>query len=138
MKQLFLAFVLVISTALAYSQSVIEASTATTLSPTSLATRFLETGTLVSLSPFATTINVAQARGVAGKEQLRDDLQAFNDDFISGRVKSIEEVRQPALKELFVEISNDENQMNDINSVVQSGSTLFKVATAASVALLIE
>ena len=138
MKHLFLAFAFLVASLTAFSQSVFEASTGTTLSPTSLATRLLETGSLVTLSPFATTINLAQARGVAGKEQLRDDLQAFNDDFISGRVKNIEEVRQPALKELFVEISQDEKQMNDINSVVSDGSQLFKVATAVSVALLIQ
>lgn len=121
-----------------FAQSAIEATSATTLSPFATATRLMESATVTSLAPFASTIATAQQRGVAGKEQLKDELVALNDDIVSGRVKSIEEVRQPALKELFAEIAADDAQMDNINSVVREGSELHKIASAVTVALLTE
>ncbi len=114
-------------------------SAATTLSPFVAATRILDAATATVISPFVITIAaIAQRRGVAGKEQIKDDLIALNDDMVAGRVSTIEEVRQPALKELLEEIANDQEQMNSINTVVASDSKLHQVATAVTIALLAE
>ena len=138
MRNVFMVLALMFAVSNAFAQSALEATSATTLSPFATATRVLESGTVTSLAPFASTIATAQARGVAGKEQLKDELVALNDDMVSGRVKSIDEVRQPALKELFEEISADEEQMESINSAINSGSRLHRIATAVTVALLAE
>lgn len=139
MKNLFIVLALVFSLSNAFAQSVVEATSATTLSPFATATRLLESATVTALAPFASTIaTAAQARGVAGREQLKDELVALNDDIVSGAVKSIEEVRQPALKELFVEIEADESQMENINAVINNGSKLHRIATAVTIALLAE
>ena len=138
MKNTLLVLALVLSLGNAFAQSVLEATSATTLLPFVTATRLLESGTATLVSPLASTLATAQARGVAGKEQLKDELVALNDDMANGVVNSIEEVRQPALKELFAEIAADEEQMEGINSVVNAGSDLHKIATAVTVALLIE
>ena len=141
MKNLLLVAALMFSTAQAFSQSVniFEASSATTLSPFATATQLMESATVTSLSPFASTLATAMdARGVAGKEQLRDDLVVLNDDMMAGRVTSIADVRQPALKELFAEIAADEVQMEAIHSVLDKGSELHKIATAVTISLLAE
>src|SRR5688572_18295573 len=108
MKNVLLILALMFTLSNAFAQSALEATSATTLSPFATATRLLESGTVTSLAPFASTIATAQARGVAGKEQLKDELVALNDDMVAGSVKNIEQVRQPALKELFAEIASDE------------------------------
>lgn len=138
MKNVLLVIALMFTLSNAFAQSGIEATTATTISPFATATRLLELGTVTSLAPFASTIASAQARGVAGKEQLKDELVALNDDMVSGAVKSIDQVRQPALKELFAEISADQEQMESINSVITSGSKLHRIASAVTVSLLVE
>lgn len=138
MKNVLLILALMFTLSNAFAQSAIEATSAITLSPFATATRLLESGTVTSLAPFASTIATAQARGVAGKEQLKDELVALNDDMVAGTVKNIEEVRQPALKELFAEIAADEAQMDSINSVIKSGSKLHRIATAVTVSLLAE
>lgn len=138
MKNVLLVLALMFTLSNAFAQSALEATSALTLSPFATATRLLESGTVTSLAPFASTIATAQARGVAGKEQLKDELVALNDDMAAGSVKNIEEVRQPALKELFAEIAADDAQMESINSVVQSGSKLHRIATAVTVSLLAE
>lgn len=139
MKNVLLVIALMFSLSSAFAQSGIEATSATTLSPFATATRLLESATVTSLAPFASTIaTAAQARGVAGREQLKDELVALNDDMVSGAVKSIEEVRQPALRELFAEIEADDSQMENINAVINGGSKLHKIATAVTIALLAE
>lgn len=138
MKNVLLVLAFMFALSNAFAQSALEATSATTLSPFATATRILESGTVTSLAPFASTIATAQARGVAGKEQLKDELVALNDDMVAGSVKNIEEVRQPALKELFAEIAADEAQMESINSVIKSGSKLHRIATAVTVSLLAE
>jgi hypothetical protein len=138
MKNVLIIIALMFTLSNAFAQSVIEATSATTLSPFATATRLLESATVTSLAPFASTIATAQARGVAGKEQLKDELVALNDDMVAGSVKNIDEVRQPALKELFAEIAADEAQMESINSVIKSGSKLHRIATAVTVSLLAE
>jgi hypothetical protein len=138
MKNVLLVLAFMFALSNAFAQSALEATSATTLSPFATATRILESGTVTSLAPFASTIATAQARGVAGEEQLKDELVALNDDMVAGSVKNIEEVRQPALKELFAEIAADEAQMESINSVIKSGSKLHRIATAVTVSLLAE
>jgi len=138
MKNVLLVLALMFTLSNAFAQEIFEATSATTLSPFATATRILESGTVTSLAPFASTIATAQARGVAGKEQLKDELVALNDDMVAGTVKNIEEVRQPALKELFAEIAADEAQMESISSVIKSGSKLHRIATAVTVSLLAE
>lgn len=121
-----------------FAQTMVEATTATTLSPFATATRLLEYGLVTSLSPFALTIATAQARGVAGREQIKDELVGLNDDMIAGRVNSIDQIRQPTLKELFEEIAADQEQMDNISSVVESGTDLQKISTAVTISLLAE
>lgn len=139
MKNVLIVLALMFTLSSAFAQSIIEATSVTTLSPFATATRLMESATVTSLAPFASTIaTAAQARGVAGREQLKDDLVALNDDMVSGAVKSIDDVRQPALKEFFAEIEADDSQMADINAVINEGSKLHKIATAVTIALLAE
>jgi hypothetical protein len=138
MKNVLIVLALAFSISSAFSQTVIEATTGAALSPFATATRVIESGSVTSLAPFGSTISTVQARGVAGKEQLKDELVALNDDMVQGNVKTIDEVRQPALKELFNEISSDEKQMESINSVINSGSRLHKIATVVFISLLAE
>lgn len=130
MKKLILFMSLMLSFN-AFSVSIVQ----TVLSPIATATRLLE---VTIVAPFQTTLATVQARGVAGREQIKDELVALNEDIIAGRVETIDQVRQPALKELFEEISNDEVQMEQINSTVTEGSELHKVATAVSYMVLAE
>ena len=105
----------------------------TTASPFITATQLLE---LTVAAPFLSTLASVQQRGVAGAEQIKDEMVALNDDMIAGSVNSIDEVRQPALKELFAEIAANEVQMDEINSIVTEGSELHKIATAVSYLML--
>ncbi|GEM_PF-2494483 len=138
MKKTLIAFSLVLALGNAFAQSIIEVTSATTLLPFVTATRLLQSGTATILSPLATTLATVQARGVAGKEQLKDELVNLNDDMAEGLVDQIEDVRQPALKELFLEIASNENEMKKIDSVISEGSNLHKVASAVTIALLLE
>jgi hypothetical protein len=119
-----------------FAQSTLEATSATTLSPFATATRLMETALVSSLAPFGSTIATVQRRGVAGKEQLKDELVSLNDDMLSGKVKTIDQVRQPALRELLLEIEADEAQLKSINTVITEGSKLHRIATAVTVSLL--
>jgi hypothetical protein len=138
MKRSIISAVLLASLNMAHSQSIIESSSGLTLSPFATATRLMESATVTTLGALEVTFSSVQSRGVAGKEQLKDELVGLNDDIISGAVKTIDQVRQPSLKELFLEISLDENKLKEINSVVKSGSVLHKIATAVTISLLAE
>lgn len=138
MKNAFLVLALVFTLGNAFAQSVIDLTSATTLAPFATATKLIESGTITILAPFASTSASVQARGVAGKEQLKDELVALNQDMIAGKVKSVEDVRQPALRELFEEIVADENQMNEIAAIVNVGTDVHKIATAVTVTLMLE
>jgi hypothetical protein len=141
MKNVLFLLALMFSFSNAFAQINSNWTTAKILSPIESATSLLQQTVGITVSPFISTIMIIaseQGRGIAGKEQLKDELVALNDDMVSGRVKSIEEVRQPALKELLVEISADEAQMESINSVIKEGSHLHRIATAVTVALLAE
>lgn len=127
MKKLLVMLALVIST-----QSFAESVVLTVASPFITATRLL---VVTVASPFISTVATLESRGVAGQEQMRDELVALNDDMVAGQVKSIDEVRQPALKELFQEISSSEENMAEINSVLK-GSELEKVAAATAALLM--
>ncbi len=123
----------------AFAQSFIDASVGTTISPFATTMGLIEgTTVLVYKGRLPSPSFAVQARGVAGKEQLKDELTALTDDILSGAVRSIEEVRQPAMKELFAEIYDDETQMEEIHSVIKSGSEFEKIATAVAVILLAE
>lgn len=121
-----------------FAQGISDMTVGTSLSPFVTATRILEYGVVTTLAPFALTIATTQSRGVAGREQLKDEFVALNDDMVAGRVRTIDEVRQPTLRELFEEISIDEEQMNNISTAVDSESELLKVSTAVAIALLVE
>lgn len=137
MKKFVLAMALCLSMGSAFAQNIIQASTAVTISPFVAATRMLE---LTTAAPFLSSLAtiIGQARGVAGKEQMKDELVGLNNDMEAGIVKSIAEVRQPALKEFFAEIAADEAQMSNINSAVKEGTQFQKIATAVTAALLSE
>ncbi|WPU66014.1 hypothetical protein [Peredibacter starrii] len=137
MKKILMAMILMFSMN-SFAQVALEMSTATSLSPFATATRFLEYGSVTTLAPFALTIATAQSRGVAGKEQIKDELVELNEDMIAGRVTTIEEVRQPTLRELFEEIAADEEQMNNIKSALQMDTELKTISTAVTIAMLIE
>jgi len=138
MKKTLIAFSLVFALGNAFAQSIIEVTSATTLLPFVTATRLLQSGTATILAPLASTLATVQSRGVAGQEQLKDELVALNDDMSEGLVVAIQDVRQPALKELFLEIASNENEMKKIDSVISEGSNLHKVASAVTIALLLE
>lgn len=138
MKNILIIAAMVLTIGQAFSQTGIEASTASTLSPFATATRLMESATVTALAPFASTIATVQSRGVAGKEQLKDELVGLNDDMMKGLVKTVEDVRQPTLRELFLEISSDDSQMENISLVVKSGSRLHRIATAVTMTLLAE
>ena len=137
MKKLLVIAALTLSLGNAFAQSFSEATTAITMLPSATATKLTESAIGTIVSPFATTSATVQARGVAGKEQLRDDLTALDEDIRSGAVKSIDEVRQPALKELFGEIVENEEEMAEINAVVTTGSELHRIATAVTIELMV-
>ena len=137
MKKLLVATVLALTLGNAFAQTFSEAVTAVTMLPSATATKLTESAIGTIVSPFATTSASVQARGVAGKEQLRDDLAALDEDIRSGAVKTIVDVRQPALKELFTEIAENEEEMAEINSVVKTGSELHRIATAVTIELMI-
>ncbi len=62
---------------------------------------------------FSSALSGNEDRGVAGIEQLRDELPALHADLLAGAIKTIDDVRQPALKELFEDVArNVENVAN--------------------------
>jgi hypothetical protein len=138
MKNALLLIALLFTLNNAFSQTAGDATTATTMLPSATALKLIQYATETTLSPFITTSASAQARGVAGREQLKDDLVALEEDMKDGDVAMIGEIRQPALKELFGEIAADEKQMAEINSLVKSGSKLHKIATAVTVDLMLQ
>jgi hypothetical protein len=138
MKKALIMCALVFSFSNAFAQELSESTSATTMSPFATATELMKSATVTIVSPFATTSATIQSRGVAGKEQLKDELVALNDDMMAGAVKSLDQVRQPALKELFAEIEASDEQMAEINAVVGVGSKLHRIATAVTVELMAE
>ncbi len=92
--------------------------------------------TEIVASPFVTSLGMTlESRGVAGREQIKDDLSALDTDVASGKVKLLSEIRQPALKELFEEISSDSEKMDEINKVMPAISELNRIATAVALTM---
>ncbi len=92
--------------------------------------QFSTAGSLVSW--IATTY---EGRGVAAKEQLRDELVAFDRDVRMGLVKDALEIRQEGLKELVFEILADEEKMKELNAAIPTGSPVDKITTALTLSL---
>ncbi len=90
------------------------------------------TGASLVLSMFSSY----EGRGVAGVEQLRDELPALHADVLAGAVKSVEEIRQPALKELFEEISQNKEAMNKVRAAHPEKSDLVALTLSVSKELL--
>ncbi len=138
----FFTLMLLCSFGQAFAQEFSEATLVTTALPTATVIQVSDVAiasTLaVTLAPFVSTAASAGARGVAGKEQLKDDLANLSNDMAAGEVQVLEDVRQPALREFFEEMSQDEAQMSEVNANIASGSELEKMATALSIVLLAE
>jgi hypothetical protein len=124
----------------AHGHVISEIGTAVLASPLLSATKIIETSVVASLRAVKSTQVAIQARGVAGKEQLKDELVALDEAMVNGHVKSIDDVTQPGLKELFLEISLDEQKLYEIDSLIpnKNASLVQKVATAVALILLAE
>lgn len=133
-----LSLILVLFSSFTLAQSSNDIVSTSLLSPFITASNLITAG----LATFAgTTVSVSasvQARGVAAKEQLRDELVALNDDMVTRKVSRVEEVRQLALRELMLEIKADTEQMNVINKEVKVKSELNRLATAILITLMNE
>lgn len=133
-----LSLILVLFSSFTLAQSSNDIVSTSLLSPFITASNLITAG----LATFAgTTVSVSasvQARGVAAKEQLRDELVALNDDMVARKVSRVEEVRQLALRELMLEIKADTEQMNVINKEVKVKSELNRLATAILITLMNE
>lgn len=77
-----------------------------------------------------------EGRGVAGVEQLRDELPALHADVLAGAVKAIDEIRQPGLKELFEEISQNTEAMKKVRATHPEKSDLVALTLSVSKELL--
>lgn len=133
-----LCLVLVLFTNLSFAQSSNDILSTSLLSPFITASNLITAG----LATFAgSTVSISasvQARGVAAKEQLRDELVALNDDMVAQKVTRVEEVRQLTLRELMLEIKADKNQMEIITNEVKVESELNRLATAILITLMSE
>jgi hypothetical protein len=138
MKQFFLALVLIVASGLSRAQNFSEISTGIILSPFLSATKLLEMSAVTTLKGVQSTRALVQARGVAGVEQLRDELLTLIEAMVTGRIKSIEEVQGPGLRELFEQIMSDEGQKEEIFHTVKEGSDLHRVTTAIVFVLMLE
>lgn len=141
MKKLFFAFVLTL-TSQVYAQSISAGTTAVFISPFATATRVLESavatmtaGTQTALAPFATTSASIEARGVAGKEQMRDELVDLDRDMRNGLVQELADIRQPSLKEVMLEIAQDKEEMERIHALIPEGNEALKIATVVTLKL---
>lgn len=138
MKSILLIVAFMVLTSNAFSQSISDVSTAITLSPFVTATKLLETSAVATLKGVQSTKSMVQSRGVAGKEQLKDELVAMNEAITAGQIKSLMDVQQAGLRELFEEIMTDERQVEEISLVVQDGPLLYRIATVVTITLLME
>lgn len=122
----------------ASAQSISDVSTAVTLSPFVTATKLLEISAVVTLKGIQTTRSMVQERGIAGKEQLKDELLALNDAMMAGQINCLVDIKQAGLRELFEEILANEKQVEEIALIVQEGPLLFRIATVVTLSLLLE
>lgn len=138
MKSILLIVAFIVLASNAFSQSISDVSTAITLSPFVTATKLLETSAVATLRGVQSTMSMVQSRGVAGKEQLKDELLTLNEAMSAGHIKSLMDIPQAGLRELFEEIMTDERQVEEISLVVQDGPLLYRIATVVTIALLTE
>jgi hypothetical protein len=82
-----------------------------------------------SAVPFAQTYASIQSRGVLGQEQIKEDLVGFNEDLSRGQIRSVSDIKQPALKDLIQEISEDDKQVKEIDGKFPEGSELEKISS---------
>lgn len=139
MKHLFIICSVLLVTTTVFAQNRISASL---MSPFAFVTRLAETGIVVSsagvqtlIGPFLTTRATLEARGVAGQEQIKDELIAFDKDMRLGLVGDIQDIRQPGIRELFEEISRDEEELKRIHNFYPEGSLLLKLSTIITLKL---
>jgi hypothetical protein len=121
-----------------WAQDISEATGVTTLSPLTFASLIVDTAVVSSQQALASTGTRVQGRGAAGKEQLRDELLQLNEQMLAQQVQAIQEVRQPGLKELFLEIAGDARQMQEIREYIPMGNKLERIATAVAVVLMVQ
>lgn len=138
MKKILVACSLLLVTSTVFSQN----RTSSLMSPFALVTRLAETGVVVTsagvqtlLGPFLTTRATLEARGVAGQEQIKDELLAFDKDMRLGLVGDIQDIRQPGIRELFEEISRDEEELERIHNFYPEGSLILKLSTIITLKL---
>jgi hypothetical protein len=138
MKKLILMLAMVLSLGQAFAQSDSQyMTTEIVMSPFEVASKILRSATDFSKEIFKAT-GLIQGRGVAGREQLKDDMLALNQQMLEGKVRNIDMIQQASLKELFQEIAVDENKMSEINSIISSGSKLQRIATVIALELFLD
>lgn len=139
MKKLITSISLVLCMNGAYAQETNDLISSSLLSPFVTASNLITAGLATFAGSSVSISTSVQSRGVAAKEQLRDELVALNDDMLAQKVRLIEEVRQPSLRELMLEIKADKRQMETIqNEIKNGGSELNRVATAILLTLMNE
>ncbi len=109
-----------------------------TLSPTKFTRDLFEGTTAVTIAPFMVTsvTQSLEARGVAGQEQIRDELVAYDRDVTQGLVHKVSDIKQAALKELVVEILENPEMVKEINAKIPGGTIVDKVMVALTIQLL--
>jgi hypothetical protein len=137
MKRLFLVLALMLTMGQAFAQSDTQyMTTEIVISPFELASKMLRSATDFSKEMFKAT-GLIQGRGVAGREQLKDEMLALNEEMMLGKKLVIGQLNQPALNELFTEIAADEVKMEEINAIVPHGSELQRIATVLALELFL-
>jgi hypothetical protein len=81
------------------------------------------------------TSSAIQRRGTAGIEQLRDDFAPLYEGVEAGLITRIEDIEQPAMRELFEEISASPKHMKEINSQIKQGSMIQKIMVTVGLTL---
>ncbi|MBY0516708.1 MAG: hypothetical protein K2P81_07365 [Bacteriovoracaceae bacterium] len=109
-----------------------------TLSPTKITADLLRGTSAVTIAPFMVTsvTQSLEARGVAGQEQIRDELVAYDRDVTQGLVHKVSDIKQPALKELVLEILENPEMVKEIDSKIPAGTIVDKVMIALTIQLL--
>jgi hypothetical protein len=127
--KIFLILVLInINTAIAKVSS--DVTFGITLSPFVSATKILELSVVGVGKMIASTTNLVLSRSLADKESLRDELYELRKQIDSGDVVNVEDVSLPNLRELFWEISLDDEKKEEINQFIHSGSEIQKLYIA--------
>jgi hypothetical protein len=92
---------------------------------------FLFSGSVSSeISP--STSHKIEFKASADVEQYKDEFPMLHEDMKAGLIKSIADIRQPALRELFIEISSSEEQMKEIDALMANGTKVQKIAVVLS------